>query len=113
MYALSGRRYSVGDVATRWLVRDGRRGARRPEAVEPFSSLLHRADLTEKCRRVEVRAPALHFSIFVVGDEDHRNRHRLVRVRHAGELAALSPRYRALPDHGVALRDGPLDLVVD
>src|SRR5437868_11386846 len=83
------------------------------EAVEPFSSLLHRADLTEKCRRVEVRAPALHFSIFVVGDEDHRNRHRLVRGRDAGELAALSPRYRALSDHSVALRDGPLDFVVD
>src|SRR3989442_6795033 len=77
------------------------------------SPLLHRADLTEKRGRVEIRAPPLRFSIFVVDDEDHRHLHPLVRGRNARELAALSPGYCALPPDGIALRHSPLDLLVD
>src|SRR5438046_9230227 len=93
-------------------VRIGTEGS-TAEAVEPLSPLLHRADLTKKRRRVEIRAPPLRFSIFVVDDEGHWHLHGLVRGRDACEFAALSPRHRALADHGIALRDGPLDLVVD
>src|SRR5438128_2015821 len=74
---------------------------------------LSSAELTEKRRGVEIRAPPLRLSIFVVDDEGHWHLHGLVRGRDACEFAALSPRHRALPDHGVALRHGALNFVVD
>src|SRR5207253_7023226 len=84
--------------------------ARSRRALRP---LLHCADLTKKCRRVEVRAPPLRLSVFVIDNEGHWHLHGFVRGRDACEFAALSPRDRALPDDGVALRYGPLNLVVD
>src|SRR5207248_11169835 len=92
-------------------VRIGAEGS-TAEAVEPLSPLLHRADLTKKRRRVEIRAPPLRLSIFVVDDEGHWHLHGLVRSWDACEFSALSTRHRALLDLGVALRDGQIDLVL-
>src|SRR5439155_14265515 len=91
-----------------WIAKGSTAGSRRAP-----SPLLHRADLTEDRRGVEIRTPPLHLPVLIVDDEGHGHLHRLVRGRDTRELAPLGPSHGALADDGVALRHGPLDLVVD
>src|SRR5467141_4090455 len=96
----TARSFSTSEVGRGWRIRLRPLGSNRCGGP-----LLHRADLTEKRCRVEIGAPPLCFSVFVVDDEGHWHLHGLVRGRDACEFAALSPRHRAFPDHNVALRN--------